>query len=356
MLNELPIVLIADDEPNICRIAKLIIPDNEFQVITAENGMDAYEKALQHQPDIIFSDILMPKCDGFEFCQKIKQNDVTANIPFIFLTGVDEAQCKARMDEVHADDFLSKPFSSKIMIEKIKTYVKPILNTEISDIRIKPKINLEFKFGIANIDQQLYGHIYPQSFIMIQGPIGSGKSNLTRQFITDGIANQQRSLLLSFETPKEKLDPIFKLSNQDETFLTFCDASRWTSIDSKPWRNIDYIYDYLSEACAKQSYQRIVIDSFSHGFAFWSQTDILKFVDLCRSLPNNEQQCVLWTINQHPTIDTLIYHLNHVMDIGIETTFDGQNFKSDVTYSKWQSFNSKIIEANQIQTTQTTTH
>ena len=105
MLNSLPTILIADDEPNICRIAKLIIPSDEYNVITAENGLDAYEKVLQFSPHIILSDILMPKCDGFELCQKIKQNDQTADIPFIFLTGVEETQCKTRMENVNADDF-----------------------------------------------------------------------------------------------------------------------------------------------------------------------------------------------------------------------------------------------------------
>ena len=247
------------------------------------------------------------------------------------------------MDDVQADDFLSKPFSAKIMIDKIKSFVKPIIPSESHCIAISDKNVSSFQFGIPDIDNQLSGQIYPQSFVMIQGPIGSGKSNISRQFIKDGISKKQHSLLLSFETPKETLDPIFKLGPEDDAYLTVCDASRWTRIDSQPWRNIDFIYDYLSSECSKQSYQRIIIDSFSHGFAFWSQTDILKFIDLCRSLPNNEQQCILWTINQHPSIDTLIYHLNHVMDIGIETSFNGGEFNALVNYSKWQTLTPEPI-------------
>ena len=88
MLSSLPTILIADDEPNICRIAKLIIPSDKYNVITSENGIDAFEKALQYLPDIIFADILMPKCDGFELCQKIKTNEATSKIPLLFLTGL----------------------------------------------------------------------------------------------------------------------------------------------------------------------------------------------------------------------------------------------------------------------------
>lgn len=348
MLNTLPTILIADDEPNICRIAKLIIPSEDYNVITAENGLDAYEKALQFSPNIILSDILMPKCDGFELCQKIKQNDQTADIPFIFLTGVEETQCKSRMENVNADDFLSKPFSSKLMLEKIRKYIKPVIQMEAESFTMTNDSDSSlFQFGLPDIDNQLYGHIYPQSFIMIQGPIGSGKSNITRQFIMDGIKKNQRSLLLSFETPKEKLDPIFRLKSDAQSLFHFCDASRWTHINDQPWRNIDFIYDYISNECEKFPFNRIIIDSFSNGFAFWSLHDTLKFIDLCRSLPNSENQCVLWTINQHSSIETLIYHLAHVMDIGLKTSVDNGNFSTKVEFSKWQSYN------NQIEKTQT---
>ena len=70
-------ILIADDEPNICRIAKLLISPDDYTIITAKNGQEAYEKAIQYSPDAIFSDVLMPKCDGFELCKRLKENDQT---------------------------------------------------------------------------------------------------------------------------------------------------------------------------------------------------------------------------------------------------------------------------------------
>ena len=154
----------------------------------------------------------------------------------------------------------------------------------------------------------------------------------------DGINKGQQNLLLSFETPNRKLDPIFKLTADQAMQLTFSDASQWTAIDAKPWRNIDYIFDYLYDTCAKKSIDRIVIDSFSHGFAFWPIKDILKFVDLCRTLPNCEQQCILWTINTHASIEAMLYHLQHAMDIGISTSVNDGAFVSTVQYSKWQSY------------------
>ena len=198
---------------------------------------------------------------------------------------------------------------------------------------------MEFEFGVPELDAQ-YGPIEPKTFILVNGPIGSGKSSLTRQFIMDGVQKKQSSLVLSFETPNEKLDPLFKLTSEQKKFFQCCDASRWTAIDSAPWRNIDYIFDYLSAECAKKNVHRIIIDSFSHGFAFWSLTDILRFVDLCRTLHNAKDQCILWSINSHPTIESIEY-------IATRHGYWGENDQNNgafsvITYSKWQKKTTRL--------------
>jgi len=352
MLNNKPCILIADDEPNICRIVKLIISPDNYDILTAENGVDAYEKTIKFQPSLVFSDILMPKCDGFELCNKIKTNEYTRHIPFIFLTGLDEKQFKTRFEEVEADDYLIKPFSSQDMKKKINQWVKkPVIHSEEDVVpienRAKEPLQMEFEFGVPELDAQLCGPIEPKTFILVNGPIGSGKSSLTRQFIMDGVQKKQSSLVLSFETPNEKLDPLFKLTSEQKKFVQCCDASRWTAIDSAPWRNIDYIFDYLSAECAKKNVHRIIIDSFSHGFAFWSLTDILRFVDLCRTLHNAKDQCILWSINSHPTIESIEYHLQHVMDIGVRMIQNNGAFSNEITYSKWQKKRTKHALDNQ---------
>ena len=159
MLNEKLSILIADDEPNICRIAKLIISPDDYNIITASNGIDAHDKIIQHHPDLIFCDILMPKCDGFEFCQKIKSNTDTQHIPFIFLTGLEEKQFKSRMTDVNADDYLSKPFSSHDMLEKVHLWLKkPLIHSESSIVSMEhstpPEPKTQFEFGHPPIDNQ----------------------------------------------------------------------------------------------------------------------------------------------------------------------------------------------------------
>ena len=66
-------ILIADDEPNICRIAKLLISPDDYTIITAKNGQEAYEKAIQYSPDAIFSDVLMPNAMGLNYVKRLKK-------------------------------------------------------------------------------------------------------------------------------------------------------------------------------------------------------------------------------------------------------------------------------------------
>ncbi len=343
MLNQKPCILVADDEPNICRIVKLIISPEEFDILTAENGTDAYEKTIKFQPNLVFSDILMPKCDGFELCNKIKSNPQTKHIPFVFLTGLDKTQFMSRIEEVNADDYLVKPFSSNDMKEKINTWIKkPLLNSGVECTTVeKPSINTDevpqFQFGIPNIDRQFNGPIMAESFILLSGPIGSGKTNITRSFILDGIQREQSSLLISFEPFNHQRDPLFRLNDNQARLLHLCDASRWSSMDSEPWRNIDYIFDTLYHHCEAQPFNRIVFDSFSIGFAFWPIKPLLQFFDLCRTLPNASKQCLLWSINSHPHIQDIVYHLNHVVDIGIELSQTNEGIIPHLRFSKWQS-------------------
>lgn len=331
MLTDKPCILIADDEPNICRVAKLMISSNEFDVLTAENGIDAFEKTVKFQPSLVFSDILMPKCDGFELCHKIKSTEVTKHIPFVFLTGVDEKKFKSRLAEVKADDYLMKPFSSHDMTSMIsKCIKKPFIETAMPQFN---SITHPFTFGHSLIDEQLGDKLPAQSFILLSGPVGSEKSTITEHFILEGILNEQHCLLISFESIRQWFST--PLTHPQQNYLKDFEASRWTSIDAQPWRNIDYIFDTLSTECAKQPYDRIIIDSFSHGFPFWSTLDILQFVDLCRSLPNCDKQCMLWTMNRHPQHHDLEYHLQHVMDIGITIAQSNGSWFPKLTYSKW---------------------
>ncbi len=112
-------VLVVDDEVNITQILEFSIGAEGFEVITAQNGEEAIEKARKEQPDLIILDIMMPKIDGYEACRILKANPLTRNIPVVLLTAKGRDIDKRLGYEVGATDYIVKPFSPNKLIERI---------------------------------------------------------------------------------------------------------------------------------------------------------------------------------------------------------------------------------------------
>ncbi len=112
-------VLVVDDEVNITQILEFSIGAEGFDVITAQNGEEAIEKARREQPDLIILDIMMPKIDGYEACRILKANPLTKNIPVVLLTAKGRDIDKRLGMEVGATDYFVKPFSPNRLVERI---------------------------------------------------------------------------------------------------------------------------------------------------------------------------------------------------------------------------------------------
>jgi DNA-binding response OmpR family regulator len=112
-------VLVVDDEVNITQILEFSIGSEGFEVITAQNGEEAIEKARREQPDLIILDVMMPKIDGYEACRILKANPLTRNIPVVLLTAKGRDIDKRLGMEVGATDYIVKPFSPNRLVERI---------------------------------------------------------------------------------------------------------------------------------------------------------------------------------------------------------------------------------------------
>ncbi len=109
-----------DDEPFIQRSLSFVFKKEGYEVDNAANGEEALEKARLHKPKIIFLDLMMPKLNGFATCQRIKSDDELKSCYVIILTAKGQESDKERGFEAGADDFLTKPFSPREVIEKVK--------------------------------------------------------------------------------------------------------------------------------------------------------------------------------------------------------------------------------------------
>src|SRR5258706_2376885 len=118
-------VLVIDDSNTIRRSAELFLRQAGYEVILAEDGFDALSKISDHQPRVIFVDIMMPRLDGYQTCALIKQNPKLKSTPVIMLSSKDGVFDRARGRLAGSDRYLTKPFTKEGLIAAVNEYVKP---------------------------------------------------------------------------------------------------------------------------------------------------------------------------------------------------------------------------------------
>ncbi len=112
-------LLLADDSITIQKVVELILAEEDFEIKPSNNGEEALALIPSFKPDIVLADIEMPKMNGYQLCEKIKQDPSTSGIPVILLTGAFEPIDEELAKHVGADDFIVKPFESQELISKI---------------------------------------------------------------------------------------------------------------------------------------------------------------------------------------------------------------------------------------------
>ena len=112
-------VLVIDDSNTIRRSAEIFLRQGGYEVLLAEDGFDALSKVNDHDPDLIFCDILMPRLDGYQTCAIIKRNARFANVPVIMLSSKDGLFDKARGRMVGSEDYLTKPFTKDQLLQAV---------------------------------------------------------------------------------------------------------------------------------------------------------------------------------------------------------------------------------------------
>jgi len=112
-------VLVVDDEIHIVHVVSIKLRNNDYEVISAENGAEAFELACREKPDIIVTDFQMPVMTGLELVQKLRQSEQTKDIPVIMLTARGFAIEDESKEQLQISEFLSKPFSPKELLRTI---------------------------------------------------------------------------------------------------------------------------------------------------------------------------------------------------------------------------------------------
>lgn len=138
-------VLVVDDEPDIRELVAFSLEREGYEVSSAEDGDEALELARKKLPDAIILDLMLPKKDGLEVCRELKKDRATAQIPIIMLTAKSEEADIVIGLELGADDYVTKPFSPRVLLARLKTVLKRM--------RVdKPEDDKTVSVGLLSID------------------------------------------------------------------------------------------------------------------------------------------------------------------------------------------------------------
>ena len=117
-------VLVVDDEDNIRMLVKFNLEKADYEVFEAEDGRKAVEMATDLLPDIVILDLMLPGIDGLEVCRNLKRNPRTAALPIIMLTAKSDEIDRVIGLELGADDYMTKPFSQRELLARIKAVLR----------------------------------------------------------------------------------------------------------------------------------------------------------------------------------------------------------------------------------------
>ncbi|REL39160.1 DNA-binding response regulator [Rhodohalobacter sp. SW132] len=123
-------ILVVDDEQDLLDLIEYNLKKEGFRVLKAENGLEALNTAREQNPDLLLLDIMMPKMDGLEVCEKMRSDAELRHIPIIFLTARGDEKTEVEGLDLGADDYVTKPISTTKLISRIRAVLRRFSETE----------------------------------------------------------------------------------------------------------------------------------------------------------------------------------------------------------------------------------
>jgi diguanylate cyclase (GGDEF)-like protein len=157
-------ILIADDDADILRFVEVNLSLEGFEILTASDGEDAFKQAITELPDLVLLDVMMPKMDGFEVCQRLRDDPRTSNLSIIMITAKSLSADKVVGLSAGADDYITKPFDPIELVARVKSTLRRAkANRDVNPLtglsgnvaimeELQRRITLGKKFALMHID------------------------------------------------------------------------------------------------------------------------------------------------------------------------------------------------------------
>ena len=118
-----PVIVVADDDRDICELIKMQLTRHGFDVYIAEDGEVAMELVNQHQPAVALLDIMMPKLSGLEVARRIRDDPTTSTVSIMLISARSSGRIEADLDDLNIADYITKPFSPQDLVQRINEVI-----------------------------------------------------------------------------------------------------------------------------------------------------------------------------------------------------------------------------------------
>ena len=193
--SEMPMtqeILVVEDEPDIRRLVVLHLEGNGFRCRTAATGPEALRAARSRPPHLVVLDLLLPEMDGLEVCRRLRADPATERIPIVMLTARAEEIDRVVGLELGADDYVTKPFSPKELVARVRAVLRRSQPQEAARVLVAGRVRLDAGRHVVEVD----GHpveLTPKEFDLLQALVASAGRVLSREHLLNGVWGYARA-------------------------------------------------------------------------------------------------------------------------------------------------------------------
>ncbi|SKA76094.1 two-component system, OmpR family, alkaline phosphatase synthesis response regulator PhoP [Clostridium sp. USBA 49] len=179
-------ILIVDDEEHIQELIKFNLENVGYKVICAGNGIDALKLIKNEKPDLVLLDVMLPEKDGYDVCKEVRKDISVSNIPIIMITAKSEELDKILGLELGADDYITKPFSIRELLARVKAVLRRTSNNPIDKIFKFDSIVIDFENHEVTKDGKKI-ELTLKEFEVLEILIKNKGRVITREFLLDKV-------------------------------------------------------------------------------------------------------------------------------------------------------------------------
>ena len=122
-MERVPVILAIDDDPEMVGLISMVLETEGFQVVTAGGVFDGMKAIASAQPDIVLLDVMMPGVNGWQFCEALRENESTAEIPVVFVTALGGINDREAAERAGAAGYVTKPFANDALVAEVRRHL-----------------------------------------------------------------------------------------------------------------------------------------------------------------------------------------------------------------------------------------